>query len=66
MMFKALLLTIWFDLSNVMLAGVLSCRASFRRFYGLSGTEVTPERAAFVRFRKAPIAHGLDRLLCER
>jgi IS5 family transposase len=62
-MFKALLLSIWHDLSDVKLAEALDDRASFRRFCGFSGTEATPERTAFVRFRKELIAHKLDRLL---
>jgi len=62
-MFKALLLSIWYDLSDVKLAEALDDRASFRRFCGFSGTEATPERTAFVRFRKALITQGLDRLL---
>ena len=48
------------------LSEALDDRASFRRFCGYSGTEATPERTAFVRFRKALIAHGLDRLLFHR
>ena len=51
-MFKALLLSVWYDLSDVKLAEALDDRASFRRFCGFSGTEATPERTAFVRFRK--------------
>jgi IS5 family transposase len=62
-MFKALLLSIWYDLSDVKLAEALDDRASFRRFCGFSGTEATPERTAFVRFRKELVAHNLDRLL---
>ena len=62
-MFKALLLSIWYDLSDVKLAETLDDRASFRRFCGFSGTEATPERTAFVRFRKELVAHKLDRLL---
>ena len=50
-MFKALLLSVWYDLSDVKLAEALDDRASFRRFCGFSGTEATPERTAFVRFR---------------
>ena len=50
---------------QVNLAEALDDRASFRRFCGFSGTEATPERTAFVRFRKALIAHGLDRVLFE-
>lgn len=62
-MFKALLLSIWYDLSDVKLADALDDRASFRRFCGFSGTEATPERTAFVRFRKELVAHKLDRQL---
>lgn len=62
-MFKALLLSMWYDLSDVMLAEALDDRASFRAFCGFSRTEATPERTAFVRFRKALIAQKLDRLL---
>ena len=64
-MFKALLLTVWHDLSDVKLAEALEDRASFRRFCGFSGSEPTPERTAFVRFRRLVIAHGLDRVLFE-
>lgn len=62
-MFKALLLSVWYDLSDVKLAEALDDRSSFRRFCGFSGTEATPERTAFVRFRKALVTHGLDRPL---
>jgi IS5 family transposase len=62
-MVKALLLSIWYDLSDVKLAEALDDRASFRRFCGFSKTEATPERTAFVRFRKALIAHDLDQRL---
>jgi IS5 family transposase len=41
-MFKVLIHSIWYDLSDVKLAGALDDRASFRRFCGFSGTEVTP------------------------
>lgn len=64
-MFKALLLSIWFDLSDVKLADALDDRASFRRFCGFSGPEATPERTAFVRFRKLLVADGLDGSLFE-
>lgn len=64
-MFKALLLAVWYDVSDVKLAEALDDRASFRRFCGFSGSEATPERTAFVRYRKALIAHGLDRRLFE-
>ena len=58
-MFKALLLAVWHDLSDVKLADALDDRASFRRFCGFSRSEATPERTAFVRFRRELIAHGL-------
>ena len=64
-MFKALLLAVWHDLSDVKLADALDDRGSFRRFCGFSSNEATPERTAFVRFRRALIAHGLDRRLFE-
>src|ERR1700742_1509437 len=64
-MFKALLLAVWYDLSDVKLAEALEDRASFRRFCGFSSSEATPERTAFVRFRRALITHGLDRTLFE-
>jgi transposase, IS5 family len=62
-MFKALLLATWYDLSDVMLAEALSDRASFRRFCGFAGDEETPERTAFVRFRRQLVDHRLDRSL---
>src|SRR6188472_3585851 len=42
-LFRALLLAIWYDLSDVKLAEALEDRASFRRFCGFSATEATPE-----------------------
>lgn len=64
-MFKALLLSIWYDLSDVKLAEALDDRASFRRFCGFSANEATPERTAFVRFRRLLVVHQLDRTLFE-
>ena len=64
-LFKALLLSVWHDLSDVRLAEALDDRGSFRRFCGFSSLEPTPERTAFVRFRKALMAHGLDKVLFE-
>src|SRR6201986_5664710 len=43
-MFKALLLAVWYDLSDVKLAEALEDRASFRGFCGFSSSEPTPER----------------------
>jgi IS5 family transposase len=64
-MFKALLLATWYDLSDVRLAEALDDRASFRRFCGFARDEETPERTAFVRFRRELVTHGLDRRLFE-
>lgn len=65
-LFKALLIAVWHDLSDVKLAAALDDRASFRRFCGFSRFEPTPERTAFVRFRRALVARGLDRVLFDR
>jgi IS5 family transposase len=64
-MVKALLLSIWYDLSDVKLAEALDDRASFRRFCGFAASEGTPERTAFVRFRRELTARSLDRVLFE-
>lgn len=64
-LFKAMLIAVWYDLSDIKLAEALDDRASFRRFCGFSTSEPTPERTAFVRFRKALVTHGLDRSLFE-
>jgi IS5 family transposase len=57
-----LLLATWHDLSDVTLAEALDERASFRRFCGFAAHEPTPERTAFVRFRRALVRRGLDRV----
>jgi transposase, IS5 family len=64
-LFKALLIAVWHDLSDVRLAEALADRASFRRFCGFAACEPTPERTSFVRFRRELVARGLDRLLFE-
>jgi IS5 family transposase len=64
-MFRALLLAVWHDLSDVRLAEALDDRASFRRFCGFARAEATPERTAFVRFRRELARHGLDEALFE-
>jgi IS5 family transposase len=46
----------------VTLAEALDERASFRRFCGFAAHEPTPERTAFVRFRRALVRGGLDRV----
>jgi transposase, IS5 family len=62
-LFKALLLAVWYDLSDVKLAEALDDRASFRRFCGFATDEPTPERTAFVRFRRELVTRNLDRAL---
>ena len=51
-LFRALLLACGMTLSDVRLAESLDDRASFRRFCGFAAHEPTPERTAFVRFRR--------------
>jgi IS5 family transposase len=62
-LFRALLLAVCYDLSDVKLAEALEDRASFRRFCGFAAHEPTPERTAFVRFRHQLVQRGLDRVL---
>jgi IS5 family transposase len=57
------LLSIWYDLSDVKLAEAVADRASFRRFCGFALDEPTPERTAFVRFRRELVTRFLDRVL---
>jgi transposase, IS5 family len=64
-LFRALLLATWHDLSDPKLADALDDRASFRRFCGFAAHEPTPERTAFVRFRRELAARRLDRSLFE-
>ena len=64
-LFRALLLATSHDLSDVRLAEALDDRASFRRFCGFATHEPTPERTAFVRFRRELVRRGLDRALFE-
>jgi IS5 family transposase len=59
-LFKALLLGVLYDLSDVRLAEALDDRASFRRFCGFAASEPTPERTAFVRFRAELVRRRLD------
>ncbi len=64
-LFCGLLLATWHALSDVRLAEALDDRTSFRRFCGFAAHEPTPERTAFVRFRRELVRRGLDRLLFE-
>ena len=58
-LFRGLLLATWHDLSDIKLADALDDSASFRRFCGFAAHEPTPERTAFVRFRRELVARGL-------
>src|SRR6478672_10885206 len=60
-LFKAMLIAVWYDLSDVKLAEALDDRSSFRRFCGFALQEPTPERSAFVRLRKELVTRGLDK-----
>ena len=60
---KGLLLGLWHDLSDVKLAEALEDRALFRRFCGFSASETTPERTAFVRFRRELVRRRLEKPL---
>ena len=60
---RALLVATWHNPSDVRLAEALDDRASFRRFYGFAAGEPTPERNAFVQYRRALVHHKLDRTL---
>jgi transposase, IS5 family len=64
-LFRGLLLATWHDLSDIRLAEALDDRTSFRRFCGFAAHEPTPERTAFVRFRRELVRRGLDRVLFE-
>jgi IS5 family transposase len=64
-LFRGLLLATWHDLSDIRLAEALDDRGSFRRFCGFAAHEPTPERTAFVRFRRELVRRGLDRALFE-
>ena len=63
LMFKALLLAQWHNLSDPMLEDEISDRSSFKKFIGLPADEPTPDETAFVRFRKALRAKGLEQRL---
>jgi IS5 family transposase len=61
MMFKALLLQRWYDLSDQALEEALKDRLSFRRFLGLPLSEAIPDHSTMWRFREA-----LGAGLCEK
>ncbi|WP_147272219.1 transposase [Phyllobacterium salinisoli] len=47
-----MLISVWYDLSDVNLAEALDDRATFRRFCGFSASEPTPERRPLSVFAK--------------
>jgi IS5 family transposase len=59
---RTLLLATGHGRSDVTLAEALDERAGFRRFCGFAAHEPRPERTAFVRFRRALVVRGLDRV----
>jgi len=65
-LFKALLLSVWYDLSDVKLAEALDDRASFRRFCGFSGNEATPSAPRSCAFARPWRFAQLDKLLFRR
>lgn len=62
MMFKALLLQVWYNLSDQALEEALSDRLSFRRFCGFSLGDQTPDAITIGRFR-ALLGKHMDKLL---
>ena len=52
MMFRALLLAQWYDLSDRDLEEALCDRLSFRRFVGLGMEQATPDHTTLCRFRE--------------
>lgn len=66
LLFKALLLQAWHNLSDYALEEALDDRLSFRRFVSLSVSEKAPDHSVFSRFRDALIKQGIhDRLFAE-
>jgi IS5 family transposase len=60
MMFKALLLQQWYQLSDPGLEQALADRLSFRRFLGLRLEDATPDHSTLWRFREALRQQQLD------
>ena len=58
-MFKALLLAQWYRLSDPGLEEALADRLSFRRFYGFSLDDGTPDATTLCRFRAARAERSL-------
>jgi IS5 family transposase len=64
-LFKGLLLSAWYDLSDPKLEDALADRLSFRKFCGFPLDVETPDETTFVRFRKALRERGLFEKLFE-
>lgn len=58
-LFKALLLSLWYNLSDPKLEDALADRLSFRKFCGFPPDAETPDETTFVRFRKTLREQGL-------
>lgn len=65
LMMKCLMLTKWFNLSDDGLEEALTDRISFRRFVGLSFSDVAPDATSFTRFRARLREAGLETKLFE-
>lgn len=66
MMFRAILLQIWHNISDVQTEKMLSRDLLFRRFCGLSFTDSVPDHSTISRFRTQLNKHGLyDKIFSE-
>ena len=65
MMFKAMLLQRWYNLSDPALEAALYDRISFMQFCGLSVSSAKPDETTFCRFRNALIRLQLDTKLLD-
>ena len=65
MMFKALLLQRWYDLSDPALEEAIGDRLSFQRFLGLSFRDTVPDETTICRFRGMLAKKGLGEKLFE-
>lgn len=63
LLFKCLLLQVWYNLSDYALEEILDDRLSFRRFTGLSVSEKAPDHSVFSRFRDQLIQHQMHEQL---
>ena len=66
MMFKAMLLQRWYNLSDPALEGALYDRLSFMRFCGLSLSSEKPDETTLCRFRGGLIRSKLDKKLLDK